>query len=245
MERIIGRNSVLGALRGGANIDRVYIQDSISGQFEKEIRALCQQHNIPLNRIPKPKLDRLIRGKHQGIYALLSEIKYWSLDSIISELLSQTKNPVLLMLDKVQDVRNLGAIARSAEIFGAHGLIIPSKGGAPINEVAIQSSAGALLHLKVCREKNLQKALGTLAAQGFVVIGADANANTRITDIDFEQPLVLLLGSEGKGIDRHLKIYCDHLFAIEQAGRLDSLNVSVANGIILYEISKQRKQIST
>ncbi len=245
MDRIIGRQPVISALQSGTDLERVYIMDSISGVFEKQVRALCKTRNIPLNRIPKVKFDRGVRGNHQGIYALVSEMKYWELTEMIRTLQSEHANPVILMLDGVQDVRNLGAIARSAEVFGAHGIILPSKRSAPINEVAIKTSAGALLHLKIARVKNLQDALGTIGAEGIAVIGADAQADHGLDDINLHQPLVILLGAEGRGIDRHLKIYCDHTFAIPQVGKVASLNVSVANGIILYEIFKQRKHRSS
>jgi len=242
MDRIIGRHPVVDALKQDKNLERVYIQDSISGEFEKEVRALCKQRNIPLNRIPKAKLDREVKGNHQGIYALATQINYLVLPQLIDNLKAGGKNPVILLLDGVQDVRNLGAIARSAEVFGVNALVIPSKKMAALNEVAIKTSAGALLHLPTSRVKNLQLALDYLGANGFIALGAEAEGGDVLADIDLNQPLALIIGAEGKGIDRHLKIYCDHLFSIPQVGKIQSLNVSVAAGIILYEIFKLRKQ---
>ena len=244
MQRIIGRQPVITAIQSGAALERVYIQDSLTGDFEKQVRALCKEKEIPLNRIPRIKLDREIKGNHQGIYALMSQVTYVDFEELIGQLLDEKTNPVLVLLDGVLDVRNIGAIARSAEVFGAHGLVLPTKKTAAINEVAVKTSAGALLHLPLSRVKNLQVALDLLGAKGFVVLGADAGASETLDDLTLDQPLAIIMGAEGKGIDRHLKIYCDHLFAISQAGKIDSLNVSVANGIILYEIFKQRKKSS-
>ena len=244
MERIIGRQPVITAIQSETQLERVYIQDSLTGDFEKQVRALCKEKKIPLNRIPKIKLDREVKGNHQGIYALMSQVKYVEFEELLAHLLVEKPNPVLILLDGVQDVRNIGAIARSAEVFGAHALVLPTKKTAAINEVAVKTSAGALLHLPVSRVKNLQVALDVLGAKGFVVLGADAQATETLDNLTLDEPLAIILGAEGKGIDRHLKIYCDHLFAISQVGKIDSLNVSVASGIILYEIFKQRKKSS-
>ncbi|MCB0685256.1 MAG: 23S rRNA (guanosine(2251)-2'-O)-methyltransferase RlmB [Saprospiraceae bacterium] len=240
MERIYGRNPVLEALQSDQDIDRVYIQDSISGEFEKEIRKLCKEADIPLHRIPKSKLDSEIKGNHQGIYALTPTITYYDLEILLPEILSREEHPVFLLLDGVQDVRNIGAIARTAEIFGVQALILPSKKSAPINEVAIKASAGALMHLPVCRVKSLAYAIELLGRNGIEVIAADVEGDEALADLNLSMPLGVVLGAEGKGIDRNLKIYFDHLFFIPQMGKTQSLNVSVAAGIVLYEIFKSR-----
>jgi len=240
MERIYGRNPVIEALRAEQEIDRIYILDSISGEYEKEIRRLCKSASIPLHRVPKSKLDSEIKGNHQGIYAVTAVINYATLEKLLPQLLETVSNPVLLLLDGVQDVRNIGAIARSAEVFGAHALILPAKKSAPVNDVAIKASAGALVHIPVCRVKNLSVAIEYLSRQGVDVIGADVEGDVSLSDLNLKGPLGVVIGAEGQGIDRNLKVYFDHLFAIPQAGRTQSLNVSVAAGIILYEIHKSR-----
>lgn len=240
MEKIYGRNPVIEALKSGQEIDRVYIQDSISGEFEKEIRNLCKIAAIPLLRIPKSKLDFEIKENHQGIYAVTAALEYADLEKLVHRLLKKVANPVFILLDGVQDVRNIGAIARSAEVFGAHALILPSKKSAPVNEVAIKASAGALMHLPVCRVKTLASAIEFLGKSGVEVIGADVDGDVSLRELNLKGPLGVVLGAEGKGIDRNLKIYFDHLFFIPQVGKTQSLNVSVASGIILYEIYKSR-----
>ncbi|MCB0669543.1 MAG: 23S rRNA (guanosine(2251)-2'-O)-methyltransferase RlmB [Saprospiraceae bacterium] len=240
MERIYGRNPVMEALRSGQDIDRIYILDSVRGEFEKEIRRLCKDAAIPLHRVPKSKLDLEIPGNHQGIYAVISTLEYVDLEVLLPQLFKQKKNPVLLLLDGIQDIRNVGAIARSAEVFGADAIVIPAKKSAPVNEIAIKASAGALLHLPVSRVKSLATAIEFLGKNGVEVIGADVEGDTNISDLNLMGPLGVVLGAEGKGIDRNLKIYFDHLFFIPQAGEIQSLNVSVAAGIILYEIHKSR-----
>ncbi len=240
METIYGRNPVVEVLKGNNPIERVYIQDTLSGEFEKEIRALCRSKNVPLNRVPKSRLDVAIRGNHQGIYALASIINYADLESLIIDLTKENKVPLFLILDSIQDVRNIGAIARSAEIFGAHAIILSSKKTAPISETAIKVSAGALTHLPVCKVKNLGAAMDVLCRNNIEIIGADNNGTSSITDMNFKKPVAIVLGAEGKGIDRNLKIYFDHHFHIPQSGKIDSLNVAVAAGIVLYEVHKQR-----
>ncbi|NND34993.1 MAG: 23S rRNA (guanosine(2251)-2'-O)-methyltransferase RlmB [Saprospiraceae bacterium] len=240
MDIIYGRNPVLEALKSDQDIERVYIQDSISGEFEKEIRSLCKSKDIPLNRVPKNKLDAEVKGNHQGIFARAAIIKYTDMEVLVRILLHKGENPVLLLLDGIQDVRNLGAIARSAEIFGAHALVIPSKKSAPLNEVAIKASAGALGHIPICRVSNLSSAIEWLCRNDIEIFGAETGGSIPLQDLDFSGPSAIVLGAEGKGIDRNLKIYFDHHFHIPQVGNTDSLNVSVAAGIILYEICKQR-----
>lgn len=241
MEKIYGRQPVLEALKKGGDVDRVYILDTLTGAFEIEIRRLCRDLGIPLNRIPRTKLDSDIDGNHQGIYAVGSAVDYKDLQALVRVAFMKDQVPVLLLLDGIKDVRNIGAIARSAEVLGAHGIVIPAKGSAPINDTAIKTSAGALLHIPVVREKNLQVALDYLCSQGFRVIGADKKDGKPLAEVDMSGPLAIVMGSEEKGIDRHLKIYFDEKCFIPQLGKTDSLNVSVAAGIILYEISKQRR----
>ncbi|MBK8503014.1 MAG: 23S rRNA (guanosine(2251)-2'-O)-methyltransferase RlmB [Saprospiraceae bacterium] len=241
MERIYGRNPVLEALRSEVGIDRVYIQDTISGEFEKEVRKLCKDREIPLNRVPKFKLDNEVKGNHQGIFAVSSLITYVALEDLLPQLIQSDINPVFILLDGVQDVRNIGAIARSAEVFGAHALVLPSKKSAPLNEIAIKTSSGALTHIPVCRVKNLASAIEFLSQHDVEILGADTEGDVALTDLDLTGPIAIVLGAEGQGIDRNLKIYFDHLFHIPQGGKTESLNVSVAAGIILYEIHKNRK----
>ncbi len=240
MDKIYGRNPVIEVLQSENAVERVYILDSISGEFEKQVRQLCKDRDIPLNRVPREKLDAEVSGNHQGIFALSSVVAYVDLEELIAGLNKAKKNPVLVLLDGVQDVRNIGAIARSAEIFGADALVLPSKKTAPLNEVAIKASAGALINIPICRVKNLGAAMDILGRHEIQIVGADLDGAEPLEKMDFSGPIALVLGAEGKGIDRNLKIYFDQRFYIAQVGKTESLNVSVAAGIILYEIHKQR-----
>jgi len=240
MDKIYGRNPVIEALQSEHAVERVYILDSISGEFEKQVRQLCKDRDIPLNRVPREKLDSEVPGNHQGIFAISSIISYVDLEELLTGLNKAKKNPVLVLLDGVQDVRNIGAIARSAEIFGADALVLPSKKTAPLNDVAIKASAGALTHIPICRVKNLSTAIDFLCKNDVQIVGADLDGSESLEKMDFSGSIALVLGAEGKGIDRNLKIYFDQRFYIGQVGKTESLNVSVAAGIILYEIHKQR-----
>ncbi len=242
MQKIYGRRPVVEALESDQSLDRVYIQDSISGEFEKLVRKLCKAGNVPLKRIPKVKLDREVQGNHQGIFAVTAAVDYVTVEDLLDQLDQSASVPVVVMLDGVMDVRNVGAIARSAEVFGAQGLIVPSRQAAPISEAAIRASSGALLHLPICRTKNLHAALDVFCARDYRVLGADSKAEEPLDQVDLTGPIVLVMGSEGKGIDPNLRIYFDAACRIPQAGQTQSLNVSVAAGIILYEVFKQRNQ---
>ena len=243
MDRIIGRKPVLEALERGKPFERIYIQDSVHGPFEKEIRRLCKEKGIPLNRIPKLKLDKEVSGNHQGIYGLAALVDYMPLDRLIAELIVKISAPLILLLDGIQDIRNIGSIARTAEVFGVDGLVIPMKHAAPVNEVAIKTSAGAFTHLKVCRHKSMLDAVQLLQKNDFIVYGAEAGLSTPVHAVTFQGPIAIVMGSEEKGINKHLHIALDEFIQIPQMGKTQSLNVSVATGVILYEIQRQRNFI--
>lgn len=243
MKKIIGRKPVVEALCSDLQLERVYILDSLHGPFEKEVRKLCKEKEVGLSRIPKAKLDREVKGNHQGIYALASLIHYLRLEDLLPFLFEKGTDPLILVLDGIQDIRNLGAIARSAEVFGADAMIIPAKRGAQINEFAIKASAGALAKLPVSRVPTLSWALDYLKQSGFQLAGAVLGTSTELDSLQIKGPTVIVLGSEEKGIDRNLLGELDLTFTIPQFGKLDSLNVSVAAGIILYEFSKKRQVV--
>ncbi|MDH3648484.1 MAG: 23S rRNA (guanosine(2251)-2'-O)-methyltransferase RlmB [Saprospiraceae bacterium] len=242
MKKIIGHRPVIEALRSNSKLERVYILDTLRGPIEKEVRHLCKEKKVVLSRIPQAKLDREVRGNHQGVFALASLVDYLLLEDLIPYLFDKGKNPLLLILDSIKDVRNIGAIARSAEVFGVDGLILPAKKGGQINEVTIKASAGALTKIPVCRVPTTNMAVEYLKQSGFQVVGAMMGAPLRVAELEIDQPTVIILGSEGTGIDRNLIPVLDLIFSIPQIGQLDSLNVSVAAGIILYELSKQRQE---
>ena len=237
---IFGRNPVIEAIRSGKEIDKILLLKSIRGEFEKEVRHACKDHDIPLQYVPGHKLDKLTRKNHQGIIAFSSIIQYQSLENLTPLLYEKGITPLLLILDGVSDVRNFGAIVRSAEVLGAHGIIIGEKNSARINADAMKTSAGALLRIPICREKSLSNSIQYLSTAGFSIFATDLNTDSYISDCDFSGPCAVVIGSEGEGVGKDLLNRSDQKFKIPQVGETDSLNVSVASGVILYEILKQR-----
>lgn len=237
---IFGRHPVLDALASGQEIDRVVLQQGVRGEFEKEIRHACRRADILLQVAPKERLDRLVRGNHQGVLAYAALIRFQPLDDVLAAVFERGETPLLLMLDGITDVRNLGAIARSAECSGVHALILPAKGSAQINAEAMKTSAGALNNLPVCRVNSLVSTLERLQDSGLAALAGDLLAAKPIYDIDLTAPVVLIAGSEGEGVSRALLNRVNQRFIIPQAGTTNSFNVSVAVGIMLYEAMRQR-----
>jgi 23S rRNA (guanosine2251-2'-O)-methyltransferase len=239
--RIIGRNPVLDAFEEVAYFDKIFLQKGTHGPFEKEIRGLAKARNIPISFIPKEKMNKMAPGNHQGVIALISPIPYYELADLIPKVFEEGKNPLFVLLDSVTDVRNFGAIARSAEVLGANGIVVPIKGAASFSEEAVKSSAGALLRIPICRISSISVAIELLKTSGIRIFASDLNAKKELAVMDFSMPSAFIMGAEGEGIRPSVIREVDETFIIPQAGKTDSLNVSVANGIILYEILKQRK----
>ena len=242
VELIAGRNTVLESLRDGALVEKVFIMFGVRGDFEKEIRYLCKQSNVHLVTLPRERMQRMYSGNHQGVLAWISPIRYHDLDTILGLTYESGEIPLIVFLDRVTDVRNFGAIARSAEVLGAHAICISKKGSAQMSAEAIKSSAGALLKIPVCRAPNLLNAIQTARQHGLNVLAAEMNGSIELEATDLAKPTVILMGSEGKGLSRELLELADERVSIPQIGSVESLNVSVACGIILYEAMCQRKQ---
>ena len=238
---IYGRHPVVDALQAGVPIDKVFLQQGIRGELEKELRHLCRDRNIPLKVIPKERLQRMVRGNHQGVVAQQALVQYYLLEDVLPGIYERSATPLLVLLDGVTDVRNFGAIARTAEVCGAHALVVPQKNSAQINAEAMKASAGALSVLPVCRESSLIAAIEYLQMSGIQVFASSLEANKSIYDIDLTQPAAFVLGSEGQGISQAVARAASELFIIPQAGQTDSLNVSVATGMMLYEAMRQRR----
>ncbi len=234
---IAGRHPVLEALKSNAPVDKVMFQKGIRGDYEKELRWLCRDRNIPLQVVPKEKLGKLYGGNHQGVLAIGTEVVYQSLEDVLPHLYEQGLTPKIVVLDGITDVRNFGAIARSAEVFGIHAIVISSKNGASANSFAVKTSAGALLKIPVCREKSLAGAFKLLKENGITLIGTDLAAKKSIRETDWKRPFALVLGAEGEGIGSATRKELDELCVIPQLGDTDSLNVSVAAGVVFYESS--------
>jgi 23S rRNA (guanosine2251-2'-O)-methyltransferase len=238
---IAGRKPVLEALEAGEELERVYLEATIRGEYEVTVRNLCKDLNIPLHKAQRSQLHKLTGANHQGVVAMRPVIKYQSLEELIPYWFEQGLEPVVLVLDGITDVRNFGAIARSAEAFGIQAILIPDKGSAAINDVAVKISSGALQHIPVCRNKSLANATDLLKTYGFRIMSTSLQDSLEPENVDFKGPIALIMGAEETGVSEHLLRRSDYKICIPQSGKVDSLNVSVATGIILYEIFRQRK----
>lgn len=237
---IFGRHPVVDAIQSGSSIDKIFLQQGIRGEFEKEIRGLSKQFSIPCQFVPKEKLAKMVRGNHQGIVAMLSLISYYKIEDVLPMVYERSETPLLVLLDGITDVRNLGAIARSAEVCGAHAIVLPSKGSAMITAEGIKTSAGALTKIPVCRENSLISTMDFLQQSGIHIVASDLKGKKRLDQVDFTLPVAIVLGSEGEGVRSAVLEKANETFIIPQKGTTDSLNVSVAAGIILYEAIRQR-----
>ena len=240
LDILYGRHPVVDALKNGVPLEKVMLQKGVRGEMEKELRHLCKAAEVPMLVIPKERLRRYTNGNHQGVVALQALIRYQKVEDILPAIFERSETPLLLLLDGVTDVRNFGAIARTAEVCGAHALIITHKNSAQINPEAMKTSAGALNNIPVCREKSLITAIEYLQQSGIQVLASDLQAEHPIYDLDLTAPVAFVLGAEGEGISPAVANKADHTFIIPQKGQTDSLNVSVAGGMMLYEAMRQR-----
>ncbi|MEO7174574.1 MAG: 23S rRNA (guanosine(2251)-2'-O)-methyltransferase RlmB [Saprospiraceae bacterium] len=238
---IIGRNPVIEALKNGLAIDRIMVLQGTHGPFEIELRKLSKAANIPLQVAPKEAFNRVSKGNHQGAIAYITPIAFQSLGDILDELRAKGETALFVLLDGITDVRNIGAIARSAECFGAHAIVVSAKHMARLNEDAVKASAGALTRMPVCRMSSTAQALDLLGAEGVHVFAAALQGAEALDKIDLTGHAAILMGSEDKGLPRELLQRADVIFKIPQTDRLDSLNVSVASGVVLYEVYRQRQ----
>jgi 23S rRNA (guanosine2251-2'-O)-methyltransferase len=232
---ILGKNALKEAIAAEINIQKVFISETLDNEDTKWLLKLARAHKIPILRVSKFKLDKLSKQNHQGVIAFTSAIDFYQTSAVVDHMFSKGLNPCLCMCDGITDVRNFGAIGRSAEIFGIHGLIIGQKNSAPINSESIKASAGALLTLPVSREKNLLQCIRQLKSMGLVILCASEKAEKTIREMDLKRSLCFVLGSEGTGISEEILSQADELFKIPQVGKIESLNVSVAAGISFYE----------
>ena len=238
---IFGRHPVLDAINNGVTVEKVILLEGTRGEVEKEFRYLCREKGIPMTFAPRERMNKMASGaNHQGVLAFQSSIVYYDLVDIIQGAYERGEMPLILLLDNITDVRNIGAIARSAEVFGAHAIVVPQQGGALINGEAIKSSAGALSIIPVCRVKSIHAAATALAEAGIQLFGGDLKATKLLHQLELNQPCAFLLGSEGRGLHPSLLKLTDDRFLIPQYGTTDSLNVSVSAGLMLYEAIRQR-----
>ncbi len=237
---IYGRHPVLDAIRAGRPLDKVMLQKGTRGEFEKEVRKLTKAHGITLQYAPKERLSKFTKGNHQGILAFVSLIPYYNIDDVLPFAYEKGEVPLIVILENVTDVRNFGSIARSAECAGAHAIVVPLKGAARINAEAMKTSAGALNALRVCRTNSLSNVIQYLKDSGVQVVATSLEGTQMVYEVDFTIPTAIVMGSEGDGISAHMTSISDQLCRIPQVGQTDSYNVSVASGILLYEVLRQR-----
>jgi 23S rRNA (guanosine2251-2'-O)-methyltransferase len=240
---IFGLRPVIEALEAGKTVDKVFLQNALQGPIYAELKALLSEHKIRANYVPVEKLNRFTRKNHQGVVAFISDVPFHSIENILPEIFEAGKTPFLLILDRLTDVRNFGAICRTAECVGIDAVIIPEKGGAPINSDAIKTSAGAIYNLKICKEKNLSHVVDFLQQSGVKVYSATEKAQKLIYEADFTQPCALVMGNEETGISKEVLHHSDEKIKLPIEGKTQSLNVSVAAGAILYEAMRQKLSI--
>lgn len=237
---IYGIHPIEEALEAQSALEKVFVRQGLNTGPVRSIISACRERNIPCVYTPQQRLNQMCRGNHQGIVAYLSHIHYVTLDDMIHAAQSKGEHPLLVVCDGITDVRNIGAIARSAYCCGAHGMVMPVKSGAMINEEAVKASAGTILNLPVCREKSVMKCLEQLKLNGIKVIGADMNTQHFLHQQNLNEPIAILIGDEGNGVSDVVLKECDVVIKIPMVSTAESLNVSVSAGIILYEALKQR-----
>ena len=240
MQYLFGMHPVLEAVKAGRKFDKVLLKQGLEGPQFRELLDLLIQNDINYQFVPIQRLDRAVRGSHQGVIAYISQIDYVSIEEIVNNALAKSANPILVILDGVSDVRNLGAIARTLECVGGCGVIVPAKGGAAINADAVKASAGALMRMDTCKVSNLRLAAYYLKQNGFKLISCTEKTDGLIYDVDMTGPVAIVMGSEGKGISQAMLELSDEKAAIPMSGEITSLNVSVATSVILYEAVRQR-----
>lgn len=237
---VYGTRAVIEAIEAGKEIDRLLVKKDLSSDVARELLEVARQHGLPVQRVPVERINRITRKNHQGVVAQLAAVLYYKVEQLVPALFEQGDNPFIVVLDGVTDVRNFGAIARTCDCASVNAIVIPERGSVSVGADAIKTSAGALNHVPVCRETNLVDAIRLLKQSGFVIIGTSDKNATNYTDVDCTVPLAIVLGAEDKGISPQVMALCDKRVAIPEFGHINSLNVSVAGGIIMYEVVRQR-----
>lgn len=239
-ELVCGVHPVMEALKSDLHVEKLLIRRDAGGKGMQELKSLARELGVPWQPVPGEKLDRLTTTEHQGVIAFISQVPVQDMDGVIAQAYELGEDPLLIALDGVTDVRNVGAIARSAECFGAHGLVVPKTGTARLGSDAVKSSAGALLRKPVCRVEHLNAALDRAREHGLRIVAVTEKADRPIEQCDLTGPLVLVVGAEDTGISDPVLRKADVLARIRMAGTIGSLNVSVASGVALHEVLRQR-----
>jgi 23S rRNA (guanosine2251-2'-O)-methyltransferase len=239
-QMIFGTRAVIEAVQAGKDVDKILMRRDLQNDLARELFRIVKGTNIPLQRVPQEKLDRLTRKNHQGVIAFISAVTYQKLEDIVPALYEEGKNPFIVLLDGVTDVRNFGAIARSCECAGVDAIVIPAHNSVSVNADAVKTSAGALLTLPVCKEASITEAIRFLKNCGIKVVAATEKAKNNYTTVDYTLPAALVLGGEDWGISMDNIRICDEIVKIPVVGNIASLNVSAAAAVLLYEAVRQR-----
>ena len=242
-EMVVGRNAVFEALSSGRPVSRIYVKIGIQGESVRKIIAAAQDLQIPVDYVQVEKIDRMAPGmRHQGIAASMAPVAFSKLEEVLEKAYASGEIPLLLLLDELQDPQNVGALIRSADAAGVHGVLLPKRRSCPLNMTVEKVSAGAVNYVPIVQIGNISQTLERLKKAGFWVAGADIDGETLYYETDLARPLVLVIGSEGKGLNRLVRENCDMLMRIPMRGGVNSLNASAAGAILLYEAVRQRLQ---
>ncbi len=241
VSKIFGIRAVIEAIKSEKTLDKVFVQKGLRGELFQQLDQLLRQNSVNVSYVPIEKLNRLTKKNHQGVVAHISPIEYHELDNLIMNVFESGETPLFLLLDQLSDVRNFGAIIRTAECTGVHGIIIQKKGGAPVNGDTVKTSAGAIFKIPICKVDHIKDAMFHLQASGIKVIAATEKTNCLMYDTSFKEPCAIIMGSEGKGISPSILKLADASAKLPLLGEIASLNVSVACGVLLYEVVRQRR----
>ena len=239
---IFGIRAVIEAIESGKSIDKVLVRRDLGGDLAPELAGVLRQYGILSQRVPADRLNRITMKNHQGVIALVSPVTYHRLDNLLPSLYEEGRNPFIIALDGLTDTRNFGAIGRTADCSGVDGIVIPERNSVSVTPDAVKTSAGGLFYVPVCRERDIVTAVRLLRDSGVKVVGATEKGAVNYTDIDYTGPVAVVMGSEDTGISDDVLRLCDELAAIPMLGNIGSLNVSVAAGVLMYEVVRQRRQ---
>ena len=239
---IYGLRAIIEAIDAGKDVDKIFIKKDLSGDLASELFDRVKQMRIPVQRVPIERLNRITRKNHQGAIAMLSAVTYHRLDHLVPQLYEEGLLPFIVVLDGITDVRNFGAIARTCECAGVDAIVIPEHGSVSVGGDAVKTSAGALHHIPVCRERSVRGAVKFLRDNGYKVVAASEKADINYTQADYTGPVAIVMGAEDTGIDPEVIKQCDTFVSIPMFGKIGSLNVSVAAGVMMYEVVRQRLQ---
>ena len=241
MDYIFGIRAVIEAIESGKSIDKVLLRRDIDNDLSRELLAKIKEYGVLTQRVPQERLNRITMKNHQGAIALISPVTYYRLENLLPSLYEDGQNPFMLVLDGLTDTRNFGAIGRTADCSGVNGIVIPERNSVSVTPDAVKTSAGGLFYVPVCRERDTLAAVKLLKESGVKVVAASEKASANYTYCDFTVPVAIVMGSEDVGISNEVLRQCDELVAIPMLGNIGSLNVSVAAGVMMYEVVRQRR----